>query len=74
MKDLVEQGKKLFTESKNLFSFRSYRYLNFANLGQLLIKKTEKIENCDILRKTYLVSQNMSDLAEIWTRASLYMA
>ena len=63
----------LFTESKNLFSFRSYRNLNFGSLGQLLIKKTEKIENWDILRKTYLVPQNMSDLAEIWSRASLYM-
>ena len=63
----------LFTESKNLFLFRSYRNLNFGSLRQLLIKKTKKIENWDILRKTYLVPQNMSDLAEIWTRASLYM-
>ena len=49
MKDFHVWGKMLFTELKNLFSFRSYRYLNFANLGQLFIKKTEKIENWDIV-------------------------
>ena len=67
------EGKILFTELRYLIAFRSYHNSKFVNLGLFLIKKTEKIEIWDILRKTYQLPQFKPDLDEIWTKDSVHV-
>ena len=61
----------LFTELKNSYPFRSYRYSKIAILGQSLINFYEKVKFEEIPRKKIERLQLSSGFAQIWTRNSL---
>ena len=65
MKDLIVQGKMLFTECQKRNSFKSYARLKFWILVAVLIDFGQKLRFFDILLKSYQVSQFWSKLAEI---------